>query len=77
MRKLAYFTLIGLIGLTYSQPGSAAGNCQISKNIFETKKLVEDSVSSILEHTTPHGAIEGETQVQQRRNSQILRRKRV
>jgi hypothetical protein len=32
------------------------------KNIFESGELVEDEVSSILEHTTRHGAIEGKTQ---------------
>ena len=32
------------------------------KNIFETGELKEDMVSSILEHTTQHGAIEGKTQ---------------
>lgn len=32
------------------------------KNIFETGELVEEVVSSILEHTTQHGAIEGKTQ---------------
>jgi hypothetical protein len=32
------------------------------KNIFETGELKEEVVSSILEHTTPHGAIEGKTQ---------------
>jgi hypothetical protein len=32
------------------------------KNIFETGELNEDVVSSILEHTTQHGAIEGKTQ---------------
>ena len=32
------------------------------KNIFETGELTEDVVSSILEHTTQHGAIEGKTQ---------------
>lgn len=32
------------------------------KNIFETGELQEDVVSSILEHTTQHGAIEGKTQ---------------
>jgi len=32
------------------------------KNIFETGELQEDMVSSILEHTTQHGAIEGKTQ---------------
>lgn len=32
------------------------------KNIFETGELKEDVVSSILEHTTQHGAIEGKTQ---------------
>lgn len=34
------------------------------KNIFESGELKEDSVSSILEHTTKHGAIEGKTQTQ-------------
>lgn len=32
------------------------------KNIFETGELQEEVVSSIMEHTTPHGAIEGKTQ---------------
>ncbi len=32
------------------------------KNIFETGELQEDMVSSILEHTTQHGAIQGKTQ---------------
>jgi hypothetical protein len=32
------------------------------KNIFETGELKEDVVSSILEHTTQHGAIKGKTQ---------------
>ena len=32
------------------------------KNIFETGELKEDVVSSILEHTTQHGAIAGKTQ---------------
>src|ERR1017187_3803370 len=32
------------------------------KNIFESGELKEEVVSSILEHTTPHGAIEGKTQ---------------
>ena len=32
------------------------------KNIFESKELEEVVVSSILEHTTNHGAIEGKTQ---------------
>jgi len=32
------------------------------KNIFESGELQEDMVSSILEHTTRHGAIEGKTQ---------------
>jgi hypothetical protein len=35
------------------------------KNIFESKELDEQVVSSILEHTTAHGAIEGKTQKQQ------------
>ncbi len=34
------------------------------KNIFESGELVENVVSSILEHTTLHGAIEGKTQTQ-------------
>ena len=34
------------------------------KNIFESGKLEEDVVSSILEHTTQHGAIEGKIQTQ-------------
>ncbi|MCK9638970.1 MAG: virulence RhuM family protein [Prolixibacteraceae bacterium] len=32
------------------------------KNIFETGELKEEVVSSILEHTTQHGAVEGKTQ---------------
>ncbi|HEY5509843.1 MAG TPA: hypothetical protein VIK10_02340 [Prolixibacteraceae bacterium] len=32
------------------------------KNIFETGELKEEVVSSILEHTTQHGAIKGKTQ---------------
>jgi hypothetical protein len=32
------------------------------KNIFETGELKEEVVSSILEHTTPHGAMQGKTQ---------------
>ena len=32
------------------------------KNIFETGELKEEVVSSILEHTTQHGAIAGKTQ---------------
>jgi len=32
------------------------------KNIFEAGELQEEVVSSILEHTTPHGAMEGKTQ---------------
>jgi hypothetical protein len=32
------------------------------KNIFETGELKEELVSSILEHTTPHGAMAGKTQ---------------
>ena len=32
------------------------------KNIFETGELKEKVVSSILEHTSQHGAIEGKTQ---------------
>ncbi len=35
------------------------------KNIFESGELQEKEVSSILEHTTQHGAIEGKTQVQE------------
>jgi len=34
------------------------------KNIFESGELAEDKVSSILEHTTQHGAIRGKTQIQ-------------
>jgi hypothetical protein len=34
------------------------------KNIFESGELVEEEVVSILETTTPHGAIAGKTQVQ-------------
>ena len=33
------------------------------KNIFESGELDEQVVSSILEHTTQHGAIEGKTQI--------------
>jgi hypothetical protein len=33
------------------------------KNIFETGELKEEVVSSILEHTTQHGAIKGKTQL--------------
>jgi hypothetical protein len=32
------------------------------QNIFASEELSESVVSSILEHTTPHGAIEGKTQ---------------
>lgn len=32
------------------------------KNIFETGELKEELVSSVLEHTTSHGAMEGKTQ---------------
>ena len=32
------------------------------KNIFDSQELQEEVVSSILEHTTIHGAIEGKTQ---------------
>jgi len=35
------------------------------KNIFESGELDEQVVSSILEHTTQHGAMEGKTQTQQ------------
>ena len=35
------------------------------KNIFESGELTEEEVSSILEQTTPHGAIEGQTQTQE------------
>ena len=35
------------------------------KNIFESKELDKQVVSSILEHTTQHGAIEGKTQKKQ------------
>lgn len=35
------------------------------KNIFESDELAENVVSSILEHTTKHGAIAGKTQTQQ------------
>ena len=35
------------------------------KNIFESGELNEKEVSSILEHTTKHGAIEGKTQTSQ------------
>lgn len=34
------------------------------KNIFESNELQEEVVSSILEHTTAHGAVEGLTQTQ-------------
>jgi len=34
------------------------------KNIFESGELNEKVVSSILEHTTEHGAIKGKTQTQ-------------
>jgi hypothetical protein len=34
------------------------------KNIFESGELDEKVVSSILEHTTEHGALEGKTQTQ-------------
>ena len=34
------------------------------KNIFESEELDEKAVSSILEHTTTHGALEGKTQIQ-------------
>jgi len=34
------------------------------KNIFESCELIENQVSSILEHTTQHGALEGKTQTQ-------------
>lgn len=33
------------------------------RNIFESEELDEAVVSSILEHTTPHGAIKGKTQM--------------
>ena len=32
-------------------------------NIFSERELDENEVSSILEHTTKHGALEGKTQV--------------
>lgn len=35
------------------------------KNIFESGELIEKEVSSILEHTTAHGAIDGKTQTQE------------
>ncbi len=35
------------------------------KNIFESGELDEKEVSSILEHTTQHGALEGKTQTKQ------------
>lgn len=35
------------------------------RNIFESGELIEKEVSSILEHTTAHGAIEGKTQTQE------------
>jgi len=34
------------------------------RNIFESGELIEDQVSSILEHTTKHGAIKNKTQTQ-------------
>lgn len=34
------------------------------KNIFSNGELDEQEVSSILEHTTPHGAIQGKSQTQ-------------
>jgi len=34
------------------------------KNIFESDELVENQVSSILEHTTQHGALKEKTQIQ-------------
>ena len=34
------------------------------KNIFESDELIENKVSSTLEHTTKHGAIVGKTQTQ-------------
>lgn len=37
------------------------------KNIFESGELDEQVVSSILEHTTQHGAIEGKTQTKETR----------
>lgn len=39
------------------------------KNIFESGELREEEVISILETTTPHGAIEGKTQTQKTRAS--------
>jgi hypothetical protein len=33
-------------------------------NIFATGELMEEVVSSILEHTTPHGAVEDKSQTQ-------------
>ena len=38
------------------------------KNIFESGELEEQVVSSILEHTTQHGAIEGKTQTKPVKN---------
>ncbi len=35
------------------------------KNIFESGELDEQVVSSILEHTTQHGAVEGKTQTKE------------
>lgn len=35
------------------------------KNIFESGELDESLVSSILEHTTKHGALKGKTQIQE------------
>mgnify|MGYP001167510509 FL=1 len=35
------------------------------KNIFESGELDEKVVSSVLEHTTQHGAIEGKTQTKE------------
>jgi hypothetical protein len=43
------------------------------KNIFETGELKEELVSSILEHTTQHGAIKGKSQ-EKKSNITILMR---
>jgi len=38
------------------------------KNVFESEELQENMVSSILEHTTQHGAISGKTQIKPTNN---------
>src|SRR3546814_12217732 len=40
------------------------------KNIFETAELKEELVSSILEHTTSHGAMEGKKQETERKSAE-------